>query len=178
VTVPSPSDTFCTRTFAGTRRPIELSTAAAVDARTESGNPRPPRVTESTRTATFPALAYGAPVITNCVVPKKTFAVAVSRTPAVVVLTTGSCTVTPLMVCGNEEAAAFVSSSSVTVRVNVDGGVALADGRAVGDDDGVGDTVGVGNVKTTRDGPQSRTTKNPTTNTAASKASRTRDLTL
>jgi hypothetical protein len=111
-------------------------------------------------------------------VPKKTFAVAVRRTPPVVVLTTGSCTVTPLTVCGNEEAAAFVSSSSVTVRVNVDGEVALVDGRAVSEGDGVGDTVGVGDVKTTRDGPQSRTTKNPTMNTAARKASRARDLTL
>jgi hypothetical protein len=62
--------------------------------------------------------------------------------------------------------------------VNVDGGVALADGRAVGDGDGVGDTVGVGDRKTTRDGPQSRTTKNPTMKTAARKTSRTRDLTL
>jgi hypothetical protein len=159
---------------------MALSTAAAVDARTESGRPRPPSVTESTRTATFPALAYGAPVMTNCVVPKNTFAVAVSRTPPEVVLTTGSWTVTPLTVCGNEEAAAFVSSASVTVRVKVVGAVAVGDGRGVGDGVGValaGDTVGDGDGRTTRDGPQSRTTANPTMKTMARSASRPRDLT-
>lgn len=180
MTVPSPSDTLCTVTVDGTSLPMALSTEAAVDVRTESGSPRPPRVTESTRTATRPALAYGAPVITNWVVPKKTFAVAVRRTPLAVVLTTGSCTVTPLTVCGNDDAAAVVSSASVTVRVKVDCGATVVDGRGVTDAVGVeltGEAVGVGDVKTTRDGTHSRTTANPTMNTTARSASRARDLT-
>jgi hypothetical protein len=116
--------------------------------------------------------------MTNWVVPKKTFAVAVSRTPPAVVLTTGSRAVTPLTVCGKEEAAAFVSSSSVTVSVKVDGGVAVADGR--GDGVGVGlpsETVGVGDGNTTRAGSQPRTTANPTMKTTARSASRARDFT-
>lgn len=118
--------------------------------------------------------------MTNCVVPKKTFAVAVSRTPPAVVLTTGSRTVTPLTVCGNEDAAAFVSSASVIVRVKVDGGVTVGDGRGVAERVGValdGESVGLGDEKTTREGPQSRTTAKPTMNTTASNASRAKDLT-
>ena len=185
MTVPSPSDTRCTLTEGGTSRAIALSTEVAVDVRTESGSATPPRVTESTRTATRPALAYGAPVITNCTAPKKmTFAVAVRRTPLVVVLTTGSRTVTPFTVCGNEEAAAFVSSASVTVRLNADGGVvvgvAVADG--VGVTERVGDalrtaTVAVGDGKTTRDGTQSRVSSKAMTIPAAMKAIRAADLT-
>jgi len=167
VTVPSPSVTRCTFTEDGTRRPIALSTAVAVDVRTESGSATPPRLTESTRTATRPALAYGAPVITNCTAPKKmTFAVAVRRTPLVVVLTTGSRTVTPFTVYGKEESAAFVSSASVTVSVNADDGVAVAVrvANGVGVTERVGDalrtaTLAVGEGKTTRDGTQSRATR-------------------
>src|SRR5512132_1452416 len=185
VTVPSPSDTRCTFTEDGTSRAIALSTAVAVDVRTESGSATPPRVTESTRTATRPALAKGAPVITNCTAPKKmTFAVAVRRTPLVVVLTTGSRTVTPFTVCGNEDAAALVSSASVTVSVNADDGVAVAvevaDG--VGVTERVGDalrraTVVVGDGKTTRDGTQSRVSRKATTTPAARSAIRAADLT-
>jgi hypothetical protein len=66
----------------------------------------------------------------------------------------------------------------VTVRVKVCGRVAVADGR--GEGVGVallGETLGVVEGKTTRDGPQSRTTKNPMMNTTARNASRARDLT-
>jgi len=185
VTVPSPSDTRCTFTEDGTSRAIALSTAVAVDVRTESGSATPPRVTVSTRTATRPSLAYGAPVITNCTAPKKmTFAVAVKRTPLVVVLTTGSRTVTPFTVCGNEDAAAFVSSASVTVRVNADDGVVVAVGVAdgVGVTERVGDalrtaTVAVGDGKTTRDGTQSRVSRNARRIPAARNAIRAADLT-
>jgi hypothetical protein len=185
VTVPSPSDTRCTFTEDGTSRAIALSTAVAVDVRTESGSATPPRVTESTRTATRPALAYGAPVITNCTAPKKTtFAVAVRRTPLVVVLTTGSRTVTPFTVCGNEDAAAFVSSASVTVSVNAEDGVLVAVGLTdgLGVIERVGDalrtaTVAVGDGKTTRDGTQSRVSRKATTIPAARNATRAADLT-
>jgi hypothetical protein len=118
--------------------------------------------------------------MTNCVVPKKTFAVAVSRTPPAVVLTTGSRTVTPLTVCGKEDAAAFVSSASLTVRVKIDDGVTAADGRGVGNGVGVavpGETLGLDDGKTTRAGPQPRTTANPTMKTTARTASRASDLT-
>jgi hypothetical protein len=185
VTVPSPSDTRCTFTEDGTSRAIALSTAVAVDVRTESGSATPPRVTVSTRTATRPSLAYGAPVITNCTAPKKmTFAVAVKRTPLVVVLTTGSRTVTPFTVCGNEDAAAFVSSASVTVSVNADDGVfvavGVADGMGVIED--VGDalraaTVAVGDGKTTRDGTQSRVSRRAATIPAARNTTRAADFT-
>ena len=60
------------------------------------------------------------------------------------------------------------------------GGVAEADGRGVDDGVGVeliGETLGVADGTTTRDGPQSRTTRNPTMNTTARNASRARDLT-
>jgi hypothetical protein len=112
-------------------------------------------------------------------VPKKTFAVAVSRTPPAVVLTMGSCTVTPLTVCGKEDAAAFVSSASVTVRVKVVCGVTVGDGRGVTDAVGIalGEIVGVGDEKTTRDGPQPRKTANPMMNAMPRTASRARDLT-
>jgi len=167
VTVPSPSVTRCTFTDDGTSRAIALSTDVAVEVRTESGSATPPRVTASTRTATRPALAYGTPVITNCTAPKKmTFAVAVRRTPLVVVRTTGSRTVTPFTVCGNDDAAAVVSSASVTVSVNADDGVAVAVAVAdgVGVTERVGDalraaTLAVGGGKTTRDGTQSRATR-------------------
>ena len=185
VTVPSPSDTRCTFTEDGTSLAIALSTAVAVEVRTESGSATPPRVTESTRTATRPALANGAPVMTNCTAPKKmTFAVAVRRTPLVVVLTTGSRTVTPFTVCGNEDAAAAVSSASVTVSVNADDGVAVAVGVAdgVGVTERVGDAlrgamVGVGEGKTTRDGTQSRVSRKATATPAARNATRAADLT-
>jgi hypothetical protein len=102
--------------------------------------------------------------MTNSVVPKNTRADAERRTPLVVVRTTGSRTVTPLTVCGKEDAAAFVSSASVTVRVNSVCGaivaVRLADGSGVTERAGVAlasDAVGDGN--TTRDGSQSRATK-------------------
>ena len=182
VTVPSPSVTFCTVTVEGTSWPIAVSTAAALDARTESGRPKPPSVTESTRTATRPALAYGVPVSTNSVVPKNTRADAVSRTFVVVVRTMGSRTVTPLTVCGNDDAAAFVSSASVTVSVNVDGGaivaVPLADGSGGTERVGgalLGEAVGLGDGKTTRDGAQSRTRRNTKAITTARSASRARD---
>lgn len=173
--------TFCTVTVDGTSWAIALSTAVALDARTESGRPRPPSVTESTRTATRPSLAYGVPVITKSVVPKKKRAVAVSRTLLVVVRTTGSRTVTPLTVWGNEDAAALVSSASVTVNVKVDDeAVGDADGRAETDGDGV--AVGVWladrDGKTTRDGVQSRTSKTSATITSAGSASRVIDPTL
>jgi len=187
VTVPSPSDTRCTFTEDGTSRAIALSTAVAVEVRTESGSATPPRVTESTRTATRPALAYGAPVMTNCTAPKKmTFAVAVRRTPLVVVLTTGSRTVTPFTVCGNEDAAALVSSASVTVSVNADDGVAVAVAVEVADGVGVTERVGdalrratfaVGDGKTTRDGTQSRVSRKATSTPAARNATRAADLT-
>jgi hypothetical protein len=54
--------------------------------------------------------------------------------------------------------------------------VAVADGRGVGVEL-LGETLGVADGKTTRDGPQSRTTKSPTMNTTARNASRARDLT-
>jgi hypothetical protein len=95
-----------------------------------------------------------------------TFAVAVRRTPLVVVRTTGSRTVTPFTVCGTEDAAAAVSSASVTVSVNADDGVAVAVAVAegVGVTERVGDalraaTLAVGGGKTTRDGTQSRATR-------------------
>src|SRR5258706_7879575 len=179
VTVPSPSVTFCTLTFAGTSLAMALSTAAAVDVRTESGSPSPPRVTESTRTATRPALAYGAPVMTNCVVPKNTFALATRRTPLGVVRTTGSRTVTPLTVCGNDDAAALVSSASVTVSVKADGAVLVA--LAVGDGSGVTERLGdalrgaalaLGDGKTTPDRTQSRVGTDTTRVKTASNARR------
>jgi len=184
VTVPSPSVTFCTVTVDGTSWPIALSTAVVVEARTESGRPKPPSVTESTRTATRPPLAYGVPIITNSVVPKNTRADAVSRTFVVVVSTMGSRTVTPLTVCGNDDAAAFVSSASVTVSVNVDGGaivaVPLADGLGVTERVGgalLDDAVGLGDGKTTRDGAQSRASRNTATITTARSVSRASDAT-
>ncbi len=186
--VPSPSDTLCTFTEAGTSWPIALSTAAAVDVRTASGSPRPPSVMESTRTATRPPVAYGVPIMTNSVVPKNTRAVAVRRTLLVVVRTTGSRTVTPLTVCGNDDAAAFVSSASVTVSVKVDCGgfvaEAVADGTGVTErvGDGLGEallraTVGLGEGKTTRDGMHPRTNTNAATITMTRSASRASDAT-
>src|SRR5216683_905021 len=102
--------------------------------------------------------------MTKSVVPKNRRADAVSRTLVVVVCTTGSRTVTPLTVCGNDDVAAFVSSASVTVSVNVDGGVGLADGgtERVGGAL-LGAAVGLGDRKTTREGAQSRTTRNTAT---------------
>lgn len=180
VTVPSPSETRCTFTEDGTSRAIALSTEVAVDVRTVSGSATPPRVTESTRTATRPALANGAPVMTNCTAPKKMmFAVAVKRTPLVVDRTTGSRTVTPFTVCGNEDAAAVVRSASVTVSANADDGVAVA--VRVADGAGVTERVGealrtatlaVGDGKTTREGTQSRATRKTTRIPTAKNASR------
>jgi len=175
---PLPSVTFCTVTVDGTNRPIALSTAAALDSRTESGSPKPPSVIVSTRTATRPALAYGVPVMTNSVVPKKTRALATNRTPLVVVRTTGSRTVTPLTVCGNDEAAACVSSASVTASVKVNGGatvaVPVAEDRGVAER--VGDAlplvVGVGAGKTTLAGTQSRSARTAARITTARSASR------
>ena len=115
-------------------------------------------------------------------VPKRMRADAVNRTFVVVVRTMGSRTVTPLTVCGNDEAAAFVSSASVTVSVNVDGGavvaVPLADGSGVAERVGgapFGDEVGLGDGKTTRDGAHSRTSRNTAAITTARSASRARD---
>src|SRR6185503_1734140 len=120
--------------------------------------------------------------MTNSVVPKNTRADAVRRTPFVVVRTTGSRTVTPLTVCGNDDAAAFVSSASVTTRVKAVCGaivaVPLAEGRGVTERVGValgGDAVGDG--KTTRDGTQSRVTMNTTRSRSARKPSRATDPT-
>src|SRR3990170_5769360 len=113
--------------------------------------------------------------MTNSVVPKKTRADAVRRTPLVVVRTTGSRTVTPLTVCGNDDAAAFVSSASVTTRVKAVCGAmvaaALADGGDVTERVGValGDAVGDGN--TTRDGTHPRATTITTRRRRARKAS-------
>src|SRR5688500_20243466 len=96
--------------------------------------------------------------MTNSVVPKKTRADAVRRTPLVVVRTTGSRTVTPLTVCGNADCAAFVSSASVTTRAKAVWGaivaVRLADGSGVTERVGVAlaaDAAGVGDGTTTRD---------------------------
>ncbi len=132
---------------------------------------------ESTRTATRPELVYGVPVMTNSVVPKKTRADAVRRTPLEVVRTTGSRTVTPLTVCGNDDDAAFVSSASVTTSVNdVCGAIvalALADGVGVTERVGVVlPGVAVGDGKTTRDGTQSRVTTITTRRTSAKNPSR------
>jgi hypothetical protein len=105
--------------------------------------------------------------MTNSVVPKNTRADALRRTPLDVVRTTGSRTVTPLTVCGNDDAAAFVSSASVTVRENAVCGaivaVPLTDGGGVVDRVGVAlgeEAVAVGEGNTTRDGTHSRETRN------------------
>ena len=117
--------------------------------------------------------------MTNSVVPKNTCADAVSRTPLVVVRTTGSRTVTPLTVCGKDDDAAFVSSVSVTVSVKTAGGaivaLPLADGSGVTERVGValpGDEVALGDGKTTRDGTQSRVARNATRITSARTPSR------
>jgi hypothetical protein len=113
--------------------------------------------------------------------PKKKRAVAVRRTLLVVVRTTGSRTVTPLTVCGNEDAAALVSSASVTVRVKLDGvALALGDGRAetAGDAVALGVCVIDGDGNTTRDGVQSRTARTTASSTTARSAIRASDPTL
>jgi len=101
-----------------------------------------------------------------------------------VVRTTGSRTVTPLTVCGNDDAAAFVSSASVTVSVKAVCGaivaVLLADGSGVTERVGVAlgeDAVAVGDGNTTRDGRQSRATKNTTMITRARHPIRATDAT-
>src|SRR5688500_5819523 len=122
--------------------------------------------------------------MTNSVVPKNTRADAVRRTPLVVVRTTGSRTVTPLTVCGNDDAAALVSSASVTVRENAVCGatvaVPLTVGRGVIERVGValgGEAVAVGEGNTTRDGTQSRETRNTASSSSARNPSRTTDPT-
>ena len=122
--------------------------------------------------------------MTNSVVPKNTRADAVRRTPLVVVRTTGSRTVTPLTVCGNDDCAAFVSSASVTIEENAVCGaivaVPLADGRGVTERVGValgGDAVAVGDGNTTRDGTQPRETTITARSRSARKASRATDPT-
>ena len=72
--------------------------------------------------------------------PKNTRALAVRRTPLAVVRTTGSRTVTPLTVCGNDGRGGRVSWASVTVRLNARRrrAVAVALARGVGDADRVG----------------------------------------
>ena len=122
--------------------------------------------------------------MTNSVVPKNTRADAERRTPLVVVRTTGSRTVTPLTVCGNDDCAAFVSSASVTTRVNAAWGatvaVRLADGSGVTARVGValaGAAVVVGDGNTTRDGTQPRVTTIAPRSSSARKASRATDPT-
>jgi|SRR5687768_5376847 len=122
--------------------------------------------------------------MTNSVVPKNTRADAERRTPLVVVRTTGSRTVTPLTVCGNDDWAAFVRSASVTTRLKVVCGaivaVRLAVGSGVTERVGValgGDAVVVGDGNTTRDGTQPRVTTIRTRSRSARKASRATDPT-
>jgi hypothetical protein len=124
--------------------------------------------------------------MTNSVVPKNRLAVAVRRTPLDVVRTTGSRSVTPLTVCGNEDAAAFVSSASVTVSVNLGWGTIVAGPVAEGSGgtDRVGvalsaETVGfaLGAGKATRDGTHPRITANTTRITTARNASRASEAT-
>jgi hypothetical protein len=152
----------------------------------------PPSVIESMRTATRPALAYGVPITTNCVVLKKMRAVATRRTPLGVVVTTGSRTVTPLTVCGNDDAAARVRSASVTVNEKFDDGVlvatagtdAVTDGSGVAERVVVGlgealidDAVGLGRGNTTREGTHPRAAKTTARITRARTASRTSEAT-
>src|SRR5687767_12829656 len=117
--------------------------------------------------------------MTNSVVPKNTRADAVRRTPLIVVRTTGSRTVTPLTVCGNDDCAALVRSASVTTRLKAVCGaivaVRLADGSGVTERAGValgGDAVAVGDGNTTRDGTHPRVRTIRTRRRSARNASR------
>src|SRR5438034_6726081 len=104
-----------TRTFAGTSCERVAWTVEAIEAFVSSGSERPASVAESTRTAIRPSLTTGVAVMTNCVVPKKTAALATRRTLLDMTLTTGSDTVTPETVWGKPLAAALVSSASDTL---------------------------------------------------------------
>jgi len=112
-------------------------------------------------------------------------AVATRRTPLVVVVTTGSLTVTPFTVCGNEDSAARVSSASVRVNLKFDDGVLVAtagaDAVAVLAGVGVGElfvaAAGLGRGNTTRAGTHPRTAKNTARITRARTARRASEAT-
>src|SRR5881628_2978455 len=107
-----------TRTFAGTSCESVAWTVDAIEAFVESGSDMPASVAESTRTEICPSAMSGVAVITNCVDPKSTLAIATRRTLLDMTFTTGSDTVTPETVCGKPPAAALVSSASDTVIAN------------------------------------------------------------